>query len=125
MVQGVSVNGHSARCATHATGADTHALCRIALAHSLTIVVRHTRGFAVLLAEPAPQRGERSSALKVLSQRLAGDTLVLQVEGLAGHTYDLPVRTPRGIARVAVVIPSGGDAVDGYSATEVRVPASK
>jgi hypothetical protein len=59
--------------------------------------------------------------LKLVSQRLAGDTLVLAVEGLAGRTYRLDIRTPRGERTVAVALPDRGDAMDGYSARIVRV----
>ncbi|MGH7612455.1 MAG: hypothetical protein ACREMW_00255 [Gemmatimonadales bacterium] len=58
-----------------------------------------------------------------MSQRLADDTLVLAVEGLAGHAYRLVIRTPRGERSVAVTMPDGGDAMDGYSARFVRVTA--
>jgi hypothetical protein len=56
-----------------------------------------------------------------VSQRLAGDTLVLEVEGRAGRTYRLDIRTPRGARSLAVAMPDGGDAVDGYTARSVRV----
>lgn len=124
-VDRVTANGQAVTCEGRATGADTHALCRLPLAARLEIVVRHTRGFAVLLPPAAPERGARTSSLKLLSQRLAGDTLVLQVEGLAGRTYELRVRTPGGVIAIPVALPPGGDAVDGYAAREVRVTSPR
>lgn len=73
------------------------------------------------LPPPRPTRGERSSGMKLVSQRLASDTLVLEVEGLAGRTYRLDVRTPRGERSVAVAFPGGGDAVDGSTGGSERV----
>jgi hypothetical protein len=58
-----------------------------------------------------------------VSQRLAGDALELQLEGLAGKAYELVVRTPRGERTVPVTFPDSGDAVDGYRARTIRVTA--
>ncbi len=120
----VLVNGTPAHCGTRNTGADVHVDCRVALAPRVVIVVWHTKGWEVVLPPPAPARGERSSALKLVSQRLAGDTLVLGIEGLAGRTYPLTVRTPRGVKQVVAAFPGGGDPVDGYVGRELRVTAA-
>ena len=120
----VRANGRSITCGVRSTGADEHVDCSIPLAVPLTIVVRHSPGWAVLLPAPAPERGARSRSLKLLSQRLVGDTLQLQVEGLAGQAYQVVVRTPRGERSVSVVFPDSGDAVDGYRARVVRVTAT-
>lgn len=122
-VQEVRANGTPVTCGARDTGADEHVDCRLPLPGRLAVVVRHTPGWAVLLPAPAPERGARSRNLKLVAQRLVGDTLELQVEGLAGRTYQLGVRTPRGERTVAVTIPDGGDAVDGYRASVVRVTA--
>jgi hypothetical protein len=61
--------------------------------------------------------------MKIVSQRLAGDTLELRLEGLAGQTYRMVIRTPLGERSVAVSFPDSGDAVDGYHASVVRVTA--
>jgi hypothetical protein len=84
--------------------------------------VRHTAGWDVLLPPPSPARGDRSTSLKLVRQRLAGDTLVLDVEGVAGRRYEITVRTPAGPRHVTVHVPAAGDAVDGYAAATVRVP---
>jgi hypothetical protein len=120
----VRANGRSITCGVRSTGADEHVDCSLPLAVPLTIVVRHSPGWAVLLPAPAPERGARSRSLKLLSQRLVGDTLQLQVEGLAGQAYQVVVRTPRGERSVSVVFPDSGDAVDGYRARVVRVTAT-
>ena len=120
----VTVNGtRLANPSLRETGADVHVDLRLPLTEHVAILIRHTPGFSVLLDPPTPERGARSSALKLVSQRLAGDTLVVVVQGLAGRTYNVKVRTPSGITATDVAIPSPGDAVDGYATAEVRVTA--
>src|SRR4029077_15517094 len=99
--------------------------CVVSLGARADIAVHHTPGYQVLLSPPTPRRGERSSALKPLSQRLDGADLVLRVAGRAGWTYHLTVRTPRGPVTVDVVMPPGGDPVDDYTVREVRITATK
>jgi glycogen debranching enzyme len=124
-VTAATLDGKPLRCATRDTGADLHADCVVPLGAHAAIALRHTRGFQVVLPVPAPQRGERSSALKLLSQRLDGGVLVLRVAGRAGRTYHVAVRTPRGPVTVDVVMPAGGDAVDDYTEREVRITGTK
>jgi hypothetical protein len=50
----------------------------------------------------------------LLAQRLDGNALVL-TRGLAGRTYEVPLRTPQGITGLVAAMPAGGgDPVDGY-----------
>ena len=121
VVREVTANGRPVSCASRTTGADLHVDCRLALGARLAITVRHTPGWEVLLPPADPAPGSRSSTLKLVSQRLAGDTLVLEVEGRAGWTYQLSVRTPAGRRDITVIVPEGGTPVDGYRATVVRV----
>ncbi|HTR19383.1 MAG TPA: GH116 family glycosyl hydrolase [Gemmatimonadales bacterium] len=121
-ILGVTVNGAPVTAfASRETGADVHLDLRLAIRDTLAILVRHSPGFAVLLDPPTPERGARSSALKLISQRLAGDTLVLLVQGVAGRSYRWAVQTPTGIANVEATMPEPGDPVDGYASREVRV----
>jgi mannosylglycerate hydrolase MGH1-like protein len=124
VVQEVRANGRPVSCGARSSGADEHVDCSLPLAASLTILVRHSPGWAVLLPPPAPERGARSHNLKLLSQRLVGDTLELQVEGVAGQAYQVVVRTPHGERTVPVLFPDSGDTVDGYRASLVRVTAT-
>ena len=122
VVQAVTANGQPAACASRNTGADLHVDCTLVLGPRLDIAIRHSPGWEVLLPLPNPAPGARSSALKLLSQALAGDTLVLEVEGLAGQSYRIGVRTPRGRRDIAIDVPEGGGTpVDGYRSTVVRV----
>lgn len=126
-LRGVTVDGRppSARCAARETGADVHVDCRLALGNRVEIAVAHTPGYELLLPVSAPARGARSTSLKLLSERLAGDTLVATVQGLAGATYRVPVRTPRGVVEASVTLPAGGDPVDGYATGQTRVVLPK
>ena len=72
---------------------------------------------ARLLPAPHPARGERSSSLKLLTQRLAGDA----DPGDPGTGGAVPVRTPRGVVHARAAMPAGGDRVDGYVERELRV----
>jgi glycogen debranching enzyme len=123
-IRQVTANGQPVSCASQATGGDVHLGCRLQLGSHLAVEVRHTPGWEILLPAANPEPGARSSALKLLTQRLAGDTLVLHVEGLAGRTYALTVKTPRGRRDVLIDIPAGGGPVDGYRAAVARVTAT-
>jgi glycogen debranching enzyme len=123
-IQQVTANGQPVSCASQATGGDVHLGCRLQLGSHLAVEVRHTPGWEILLPAANPEPGARSSALKLLTQRIAGDTLVLHVEGLAGRTYALTVKTPRGRRDVLIDIPAGGGPVDGYRAAVARVTAT-
>ncbi len=122
-VRSVTLAGVPWTCQPRATGADEHVACRVPLGSRADLVVSHSRGWEVLLPPPRPARGGRSTALKLVRQRLSGDTLVLDVEGLAWHRYDIGLRTPNGPRTVAVVPQGPGDAVDGYARATVRVTA--
>lgn len=124
VVRQVTANGQPLTCTTRTTGSDVHANCRLGLGARLAITVQHTPGWRVLLPVPDPAPGARSSGLKLLRQALAGDTLVLEVEGLAGRTYQVGLHTPRGRRDVAVTIPEGGTPVDGYHTVVARVTAT-
>jgi glycogen debranching enzyme len=122
-VEWIRVNGRAEHCGSETTGADQHLRCRFPLGERVHVSVHHTLGWEIVLPPPTPRRGDRSRGLKLVSQRLAGDTLLLGVEGLAGHTYTVRVRTPRGERAVTIILPPGGDPVDGYRAATVRVTA--
>lgn len=125
VLRDVTANGRPVACAPRSTGADVHVDCRLTLGPRLAIAVRHTPGWEVLVPLPDPAPGARSSALKLLTQRLAGDTLVLEVEGRAGWAYRVGVRTPYGRRDITIDVPEGGTPVDGYRTTVVRVTSPR
>jgi glycogen debranching enzyme len=103
------------------TPRDVQVSCRVLLqGDSAQFVIRYDPGWEVLLPALEPKRGDSSRGLRMLDQRLDGDTLVVTLEGPAGATRSIGVRHG-GRREVAVTFPAGGDPVDGYSRTVVRV----
>src|SRR5204862_1970622 len=100
-LRAVTVNGQPAACGVRTPGPDVHVDCTVPLGERTEIVVRHTAGWEVLLEAPRPRRGERSRALKLRGQRLAGDTLVLDAGGVAGAPNVVAGRTPTGMEGAA------------------------
>lgn len=103
------------------TVGDVHATARGELRDRLTLTVPYAGGWSVVAPEVRPRIGDRSSAVRVLSERLADGRYVLQLEGLAGRTYRLHVRAPgaasfakasAGQATIGSAAPSGWRAVD-------------
>lgn len=96
----VAVGGAAAtHVSVDTTPGDVHATVRAPLAGSVTLAVRWTGGWSAWpVGERAPAIGDRSSNLRVLSQRLADGRLVVALEGLAGRRYVLALRGPSGAA---------------------------
>ena len=77
-----------------------------------------SRGIAAPVMPPAI--GDRSSAPRVLSERLdAAGAYVVALEGLAGQSYTFHISTPdRATPRpITVTFPAAGANADGYTAT--------
>ena len=91
------------------------------------VIFIHDDGTDVFARVEAPSRGAVSEGLRILRARAESSALHLTLEGLAGRTYRLGVRTPRhvGVASGVVVTPSARGAelavsFDGPSGTYVR-----
>jgi hypothetical protein len=104
-VEGVTVNGREARFEASREGDVQRAEVAFEPAGpgAQVVVFIHTRGPEVEPLFEAPARGARSAGLRVLRVRPAADALHLKLEGLAGRTYRLRVRTPRQVAPTAGV----------------------
>jgi hypothetical protein len=98
-----------------------------------SIVVSHTPGTEVFVRIDPPKPGAASEALRVLRVRPGEDALRLKLEGLAGRTYELAVRTPRrieGVHGVTVAQEREGATLrvtfeggaDGYLQRELTLP---
>jgi hypothetical protein len=68
-----------------------------------TIVIAHSGGTDVDVPLEPLRPGATSQGLRVLRVRPSQDALALTLEGRAGRTYDVPVRTPRRLGSAAGV----------------------
>jgi glycogen debranching enzyme len=76
------------------------------LRERLRMGVSWTGGWEVATPEAAPRIGERSSALRVVSERMDGSRYRVTLQGRAGMRYALRVRGPEpGVARVSAMEP--------------------
>ena len=66
------------------------------LRERLRLGVSWQGGWDVSPPTRAPRIGERSQAIRVVSERMEGDRYVVRLEGLAGTVYTLRVRGPDG-----------------------------
>jgi hypothetical protein len=79
-----------------------------------SIAFAYDEGSEAFAAIETPARGATSEGLRILRSRAEGGVLHLILEGLAGRTYTLGVRSPRSVADapaipgVTVLSPSGG-----------------
>lgn len=94
-----------------------------------TFTIRYRRGWSVVPPRAAPAIGDRSTALRVVSERIVGGRYALLLQGLGGRSYDLQLRGP---SAATVTAPSGVDAVlgssldsRGWQNLRVRFPESK
>jgi glycogen debranching enzyme len=128
------------------TPGDLHATVQASLTTTASVGVRFTGGWSIIPPVMPAVIGNRSRALRVLSERLGGgDRYVVALEGLSGRTYAFTIRAPdasaarslgaepSGGARatigaagdrdtertVSITFPSAGANADGYIATTV------
>ncbi len=74
------------------------------LGDQVQLAVRWNGGWEVLPPRQAPQVGDRSSALRIVRERVEEGRYVVRVEGRAGARYTLQVRTPNGAAPASVTV---------------------
>jgi hypothetical protein len=74
-------------------------------------VVRLTGGWEAAVPSAAPRIGDRSSALRITSERMVNARYHLTVQGRVGRVYDLRVRGPDGALQGEVsIVPAGAGA---------------
>ncbi|MEP7345230.1 MAG: hypothetical protein ABI877_08180, partial [Gemmatimonadaceae bacterium] len=78
---------------------------RARLRERVRLFVTWSGGWEVQVPQAAPRIGDRSAALRVLSERLDGGKYTLQLEGRAGATYAIGVRGPAGTQMSVTVRP--------------------
>jgi glycogen debranching enzyme len=121
----VKVNGSAAlpTDAPRQTARDVEVSVRTVLIGRVEINVAFQPGYEVSLPLVVPARGDRSRGVRLLDQRLAGDALVLTLEGPAGTTDTISVRHGE-VNRVPMKFPAPGDPLDGYSRLVLNLPVA-
>jgi hypothetical protein len=112
--------------ATQRTAGDVHAVAKVRAVWGVTVGIRYSGGWSITPPSPRPRIGARSSAPRVVSERLDGPRYVVTFEGLAGTTQTFRLRGSRadGTTRdVAVTFPATGANADGFTVTTLTFTA--
>jgi hypothetical protein len=102
-VVGVELNGHSIPFQVKANDSDQHLVTQFSVTSSSNILkIRVRDDFAVSYTSELPELGRKSEGLRILSENwnTARNQLALELEGIAGHTYDLSLFNGKEITRV-------------------------
>lgn len=112
-VRGVTVNGRAVPHETLNVGDEQRASVTIdRLAAPAEIVFTYDEGTGVYVDVDPPVLGQRNEGLRVLRSRAQRGTLRLLLEGLAGRTYRVHVRTPYRLGAADGVVPHSGRGAD-------------
>ncbi len=103
------------------TPGDVHATVKATVTAAAELTVSYTGGWSLVPPVMPATIGQRSSAPRVLSERLGADgRYVVSLEGIAGRSYPFRLRTPGGVNRLETIsFPSTGANADGYTAVTV------
>lgn len=108
--------GASSSAPTEKTPGDLHATVQGILRDHLMLELPYSGGWSIIPPVMPAKIGARSSAPRVLSERLSSGKYVVALEGLAGRTYRFRVREPGKAEHDAdVTFPSTGANEDGYT----------
>jgi hypothetical protein len=102
---------------------DMHATVRGVLRDTLTLEVPYTGGWSILPPANTVAIGDRSSAARVLSERLADGRYIAMLEGRAGQSYHFRIAAGRRWRDTTITFPSLGANADGYVATTLALSA--
>lgn len=106
------------------TPGDVHATTRGVLRDKLVLDVTYSGGWNILPPESRVAIGDRSSAPRVLSERLAGGRYTVALEGRAGRTYQFRLREASRWRDVDVAFPTAGANADDYTSTMLSLAPS-
>ena len=110
-IRSATVNGRAARFAVTRSGDVQRAEVSLEVPKDAEVVFNYEEGTDVYAEHEAPAPGARSRGLRILRARADAGALRLVLEGLAGHTYALRVRTPKEVeeAEGVTIEDDGGD----------------
>ena len=106
------------------TDGDIHAAMERFVVERAILTVRYADGWSIVVPTVRPAIGARSTAMRVLSERMVKDQYIATLEGLAGSTHTVQLRTPssRGVLRsISVTFPASGANADGYTSTTITL----
>ena len=108
--------GASTSAVVDRTPGDVHATVQGTLRDRLTLDVPYAGGWSIVPPVMPAQIGQRSTAPRVVSERLTGGQYVATLEGIAGRTYRFRVHEPGKPWRDAdVAFPAANANADGYT----------
>jgi hypothetical protein len=104
-----SVDGKPVKIAVKPLGDSNQAQVRTAITKHALVEINYQPGTEIVPPEITPEVGARTRGLKVLSTSWRNGKLLLDVEGLAGETYDIDIISPRQLVKVenATVVTDG------------------
>ena len=103
---------------------DVHATIRGVLRDTLTLSVPFSGGWQVIPPRASPAIGDRSMAMRVLSERLVDGRYHALLEGRAGEQYRLRIGEGTRWRDTTVSFPQSGANADGYTTTMLVLSTS-
>ncbi len=125
-VLGVELNGHTLPFQVKANDSDQHLITQFPVSSSQSMLrIRVRDDFAVSYSSQLPALGQKSEGLRILSENwnVTRTQLTLEVEGIAGHAYDLSLfngndvtgveggtisKSTEGVEKLSVTLPGSG-----------------
>jgi aldose 1-epimerase len=101
-----------------------HATARGTLRESLTLDVSYQGGWSIAPPARRPAIGDRSSAPRILSERLINGKYTVMIEGQAGTTERFWLREGDDWREVDITFPSAGASPDGYTTASLSPGAA-
>jgi aldose 1-epimerase len=104
---------------------DVHATVSGMLRDTLTLDVPYTGGWSIVPPANAVAIGDRSSAARVLSERLVSGRYTVTLEGRAGRSYRFRVAEGRAWRDTTVTFPTLGANADDYTVTTLSMTSPR
>ncbi|HXW90751.1 MAG TPA: amylo-alpha-1,6-glucosidase [Terriglobales bacterium] len=100
-ILGAELNGRPAPMQVEHNSEDQHVSVRFTLEGGRNIVRIHLRNdFGIGISANLPPLGERSQGLRIVSETWNPQSMIMNVSGIAGHTYELSIWNPKQLVQV-------------------------
>lgn len=120
-ILGAELNGRPLRAKVERNAEDQHVSVRFPLEGGRTTVrIRLRNDFGIGISANLPPLGERSQGLRIVSETWNPQSMIMNVSGIAGHTYELSIWNPKQIGQVdgAEITKHGSES----SGLRIRIP---